>query len=55
MGYQKLRHNTRLAFVPSYPDIDHSNFWEYDGTDFYEGAVEAIPPNATPPRGKEVI
>ena len=34
--------------------MDHSNFWECDWTDFYEGAVEAIPHNSPPPRGKEV-
>ena len=54
MGYLKLRHNSRSAFDPSYPDIDHSNFWECNWTDFYEGAVEAIPPNAPQPRWKEV-
>ena len=26
MGYLKLRHNSRLVFDPSYPNIDHSNF-----------------------------
>ena len=54
MGYLKLRHNYRLVFDPSYLDIDHSNFWDYDWTDLYEGAVEAIPPNAPWPRQKEV-
>ena len=50
MGYLMLRHNSRLGFDPSYPNIDHSNFWKCDWTDFYEGAVEAIPPNGPPPR-----
>ena len=50
MGYLKLRHNTRLAFDPSYPIIDHRNFQECDGADVYDGAVEAIPPNVPPPR-----
>ena len=54
MGYLNFRNNTRFAFNPSNPDIDHSNFLECDWTDFYEGAVEAIPPNATLMRGKEV-
>ena len=53
VGYLKLRQNTRLMFDSSYPDIDHSNFWECDWKIFC-GAVEAIPPNAPPPRGKEV-
>ena len=46
IGYLKLRHNSRLAFDPSYPTMNHSNFWDCDWTDFFEGAVEAIPPNA---------
>ena len=54
MGYQKVKHNSRLVFDPSYPKIDHSNFQEYDWTDFFKGAVEAIPCNAPPPRQKEV-
>ena len=54
MGYLMLRHNSRLMFDPSYPNIDHSNFQDCDWIDFYEGAVEAIPPNAPPLRGKEV-
>ena len=44
MGYLKLRHNTRLAFDPSYPVIGECNFWECDWTDFFEVAAEAIPP-----------
>ena len=30
MGYLKVRYNSKLMFDPSYLDIDHSNFWEYD-------------------------
>ena len=54
MSYLKLRHNFRLAFYPFYPNIDHSNFWECDCTDFYEGTVEAISPNAPLQRGEGV-
>ena len=54
VSYLKLRHNTRLVLDPSYPIIDHSNFRKCDLTDFYEGAVEAVPPNALPLRVKEV-
>ena len=54
MGYLKVRHNSRLAFDPSCPDIDYSNFWECDWTDFYEGAMEAFLPNAPLSRRKEV-
>ena len=55
MGYLKLRHNSRLALDPSYSDTGHINFKDCDLTDFYEGAVEYISPNAQPPRGKEVV
>ena len=46
MGNLKLRHNSRLLFDTLNPNINQSNFWEFDWTDFYEGEVEAIPPNA---------
>ena len=54
MGYMKHRHNSILAFDPCYPNMDHSKFQECYWRDFHEGAVEAIPPNALSPRGKEV-
>ena len=38
MGYLKLRHNTRLMFDPSYPDINHSNSLDCNWTDFIDGA-----------------
>ena len=31
MGYLKLRHNSRLVFDTSYPNIDHSNFFNVIG------------------------
>ena len=46
VGYLELRHHSKLAFNPSYLNIDHCIFWECDWTDFYEGEVEAIPSNA---------
>ena len=54
MGYLKLVHNFRLAFDPSYPNRDHSNFQDCDWIDFYKGAVEVIPPVAPLARGKQV-
>ena len=54
MGYLKVRQSLRLVFNPSYPDIDHRSFQEYHWRDFYEGAVEAIPPNTPLLRGKKV-
>ena len=53
MVYLNLSHNSRLAFDPSYPNINQTIFQEWNWTDFYEGAVEAIPPNAPLLRGKE--
>ena len=55
MIYLKLRHNSRLAFDPSYPNMEQSNFQDCDWKDFYEGAVEPIPPNAPLPRGKKWV
>ena len=49
MDYLKLRHNSRLALDPSYTNINHSIFQACDWTNFYEGAVEAISPNAPQP------
>ena len=53
-AYLEKKHNSRLVFDPTYPDIDMAQFKECDWKDFYEGATEAIPPNAPNPRGKEV-
>lgn len=49
------KHNARIVFDPSYPEIDHSTFKECDWKSFYGDVSEAIPPNAPPPRGKEDI
>jgi hypothetical protein len=54
MGYLRLQHNSRLIFDPTYPDIDHSAFPEYDWTEFYGNVVEAIPPDMPPPLGKDI-
>ena len=54
MGHLKLRHNSRLAFDPSYPNINHSNFWGCYWNNFSEGEMEAIPSNASSQRGQEV-
>ena len=55
MGYLKWKHNSRLFFDPTYPDIDFDTF--NDGAEwkkFYGDVTEAIPPNAPDPRGKSV-
>ena len=55
MGYLKTKHNFRLLFDLTYPDIDFDTF--DDGADwktFYGNVTEAIPPNPPDPRGKYV-
>ena len=54
MGYLKLKHNSRLVFDPTYPEIDMSKFMQCEWKEFYGDVTEAIPPNAPAPRGKEV-
>ena len=48
------RYNSRMAFDPSYPDIDMNDFKECDWKQFYGDVKEAIPSNAPEPRGKFV-
>ena len=55
MGYLKWKHNYRLFFDPTYPDIDFDTF--NDGSEwktFYGDVTKAIPPNEPAPRGKSV-
>jgi len=47
-------HNTRLVFDPTYPPIDPDYFPSHDWAKFYGDVKESIPPNAPPPRGKDV-
>jgi hypothetical protein len=35
MGYLKLKHNSRLIFDPTYPDIDQNAFPTFEWTEFY--------------------
>ena len=53
-AYLKIKHNSRMVFDPTYPDIDLSSFKECDWKHFYTSAKEAIPDNAPNPRGKDV-
>jgi hypothetical protein len=54
MGYLRLKHNSQLIFVPTYPDIDQTAFPSFKWMEFYGGAEEAIPPEMPPPLGKAV-
>ena len=53
-GYLRVKHNARMCFDPTYPEIDMGSFKECDWKTFYGDAKEAIPPNAPEARGKEV-
>ena len=55
MGYLKWKHNYRLFFDPTYPDIDFDTF--NDGAQcktFYGDVTKAITPNAPDSRGNYV-
>jgi hypothetical protein len=54
MGYLQLKHNTRLVFDPTYPDIDLDSFPTFDWTEFYGDVTEAIPTDMPKPLRKEV-
>jgi len=42
MGYLKQKHNTRLVFDPTIPDINMNQFPKYDWTEFYGDVKEAL-------------
>jgi hypothetical protein len=54
MGYLRRKHNTRLVFDPTYPDIDLDSLPTFDWTEFYGDVTEAIPTDMPKPLGKEV-
>jgi len=53
-SYLRNKHNARMCFDPTYPEIDMGSFKECDWKTFYRNVKEAIPPNAPEVRGKEV-
>ena len=53
-AYLEKKHNARIVFDPTYPEIDMSVFKECDWKEFYGNITEAIPPNAPKSRGKEI-
>ena len=54
MGYLKQKHNSRLIFDPTYPDINVSSFPTYDWTKFYGDVQEAFPHDMPEPLGKDL-
>jgi hypothetical protein len=53
MGYLKLKHNSRLIFDPTYPDIYQTTFPKFVWMEIYGNMEEAIPPDMPPPLGKD--
>ena len=53
-AYLEKKHNARIVFDPTYPEIDMSVFKECDWKEFYGNIKEAIPPNAPESRGKDI-
>jgi hypothetical protein len=54
MGYLKQKHNSRLIFDPTYPNINVSSFPTYDWIKFYGDVQEAIPHDMPEPLGKDL-
>jgi hypothetical protein len=55
-AYLKKKHNSRMVFDPRYPFVDESRFKaDCDWKVMYGNAKEALPPDAPPARGKEVV
>ena len=52
--YLEKKHNSRLIFDSTYPDIDMGQFKECNWREFYGEVEEPISPNALARRGKEV-
>ena len=46
VSYLKRKHNARMVYDPSYPDINMADFKTRDWTEFYGPVKEPIPPNA---------
>ena len=53
-AYLKKRHNVRMVFDPTYPDIDMSVFKKHDWTSFDGDIKESITIDRPEPQGKEV-
>ena len=53
-AYLKRKHNARMVFDPTYPDIDYKTFPDHDWKSFYGDVREAKPLDAPKPLGKEV-
>jgi hypothetical protein len=53
MSYLSQKHNTRLIFDPTYPNINMGQFPQYNWTKFYGNVEEAIPVDMPEPLSKD--
>jgi hypothetical protein len=53
-SYLKKHHNSRIAFDPTYPEIDQSQLPRKDWRRFYDNAEEPLPPNTLELLGKPI-
>ena len=53
-AYLKNKHNSRMVFDPTYPEINMSVFKKCDWKHFYGEIKEAVPLNTLKPCGKQV-
>ena len=53
--YLKKKHNSRMVFDPTYPDINEDDFKVYDWTRNYGNVKELIPDSCPKPLGKPVV
>ena len=54
-AYLKNKHNSRIAFDPTYPDINYKNFEMKDWTNVYGDVKEEVPENAPEPVGNPFV
>ena len=53
-GYLSRKHNARMVFDPTYPEIDQDQFIRHDWGRFYGDVKEAVPIDCPTPLGKSV-
>ena len=54
-GYLKRHHNSRIAFNPTYPKIDHDSFPQHEWQQFYGKVKELILLNAPEAQGQPIV
>ena len=52
--YLWAKHNSKLAFDPNYPEINHDSFKKHNWVEFYGNVKEAILNNMPEPRSRSV-